>query len=40
VLYYVKFSELGFDDFRVIGDIKVIMGSVVGDIPRNIEDTG
>jgi hypothetical protein len=26
----VVFLELGFDDFRDIGDIKIIVGSVVG----------
>jgi hypothetical protein len=29
----VEFSELGCDDFRNSGDIKVIVGSAVGDIP-------
>jgi hypothetical protein len=31
--------ELGFNGFRDSGDIKVIVSSLVGDIPRSIEES-
>jgi hypothetical protein len=36
----VEFSEFGFDDLRDCRDITDIMGGIVGDIPRGIEDSG
>jgi hypothetical protein len=33
----VQFFEFGFDDLRNYRDIKVIMGGMVGDVPRGIE---
>jgi hypothetical protein len=35
----VEFFEFNFDDLRDCKDIKVILGGMVGDIPRRIEDT-
>jgi hypothetical protein len=34
----VEVLELGFDNLRDSRDIKVIVGSVVGEIPRNTAD--
>jgi hypothetical protein len=31
--------EFGFDDLRDCRDIKVILGGMVGDIPRGIKDS-
>jgi hypothetical protein len=35
----MEFLEFGFDDLRDCRDIKVIVGGMVGDIPRSIEDS-
>jgi hypothetical protein len=35
----LEFSEFGFDNLRDSGDIKVIVGGMVGDIPMSIEDS-
>jgi hypothetical protein len=34
----VAFLEFGFDDLRDCRDIEVIVGGMVGDVPRGIED--
>jgi hypothetical protein len=34
----VEFLEFGFDDLRDCRDIMVIVGGMVGEIPRGIED--
>jgi hypothetical protein len=36
----VEFLVFGLHDLRGFRDIKVIMSSMVGDIPRTIEDFG
>jgi hypothetical protein len=35
----MEFLEFGFDDLRDSRDIKVIVGGMIGDIPRGIEDS-
>jgi hypothetical protein len=35
----VEFLEFGFDHLRDCRDIKVIVGGMVGDVPRGIEDS-
>jgi hypothetical protein len=34
----VEFLKFSFDDLRDCRDIKVIMGGMVGEVPRGIED--
>jgi hypothetical protein len=35
----VEFTEFGFGDLRDTRDIKIIVGDMVGDIPRSIGDS-
>ena len=35
----MEFLELGFDDFEDCRDFKVIVGSMVGDIPGSVRRT-
>jgi hypothetical protein len=35
----VEFLEFGFDDLRDCRDMKDIVGGMVGDLPRGIEDS-
>ena len=35
----MEFSELGLDVFRDCRDFKVIVGNVVGEVPRSVKDS-
>jgi hypothetical protein len=35
----IEFLEFGFDDLRDCRDIKVIVGGMIEDIPRSIEES-